>query len=235
MKMQLCAAQLMNADVLMLDEPTGHLDVDNIKWLEDWLESFPGSIICTSHFSSFLDKMCTHIIDFQDRKLKTFKGELGSCLTKFVEKYPEKKAYFELNNDVMKFEFPKPGPLAGVKSLSKALVKLGDVTFQYPTRDTPTIFNVNLQASRVSRVAVIGANGAGKSTAIKVLLGELKATSGEVYRHPELRLAYVAQHAFQHLEKHMRETPTQYILQRFAGNDDQEAIDFKANVQEVPT
>jgi len=53
MKMQLCAAQLMNADVLMLDEPTGHLDVDNIKWLEDWLESFPGSIICTSHFSPF--------------------------------------------------------------------------------------------------------------------------------------------------------------------------------------
>merc|ERR1719443_1991952 len=35
MKMQLCAAQLMDADVLMLDEPTGHLDVDNIKWLED--------------------------------------------------------------------------------------------------------------------------------------------------------------------------------------------------------
>eukprot|EP00438_Fugacium_kawagutii_P016631 Skav205651 [mRNA] locus=scaffold458:165429:166809:+ [translate_table: standard] len=67
MKMQLCAAQLMNADVLMLDEPTGHLDVDNIKWLEDWLESFDGSIICTSHFSPFLDKMCTHIIDFQER------------------------------------------------------------------------------------------------------------------------------------------------------------------------
>ena len=36
--------------------------------------------------------MCTHIIDFQDRKLKTFKGTKGSCLTKFVEKYPEKKA-----------------------------------------------------------------------------------------------------------------------------------------------
>ena len=35
MKVRLCAAQLMNCDVLMLDEPTGHLDVDNIKWLED--------------------------------------------------------------------------------------------------------------------------------------------------------------------------------------------------------
>jgi len=110
-----------------------------------------------------------------------------------VEKYPEKKGYFELKNDVMKFEFPKPGPLAGVKSMSKALVKLSKVGFQYPTRDTPTIFDVDLQASRVSRVAVIGANGAGKSTAIKVLLGELKASSGEVYRHQDLRLAYVAQ------------------------------------------
>ena len=89
MKMQLCAAKLMNCDVLMLDEPTGHLDVDNIKWLEEWLESFTGSIICTSHFTPFLDKMCTHIIDFQDRKLKTFKGVKGNTLTMFVEKYPD--------------------------------------------------------------------------------------------------------------------------------------------------
>jgi len=41
-------------------------------------------------------------------------------------------------------------------------------------------------------------------------------------------LAYVAQHAFQHLEKHLTQTPTQYILERFAGNDDKENIDFKA-------
>ena len=124
----------------------------------------------------------------------------------------------------MKFSFPVPGPLEGVKSKSKALVKLTNVTFQYPTRTTPTIFDVNLAASRVSRVAVIGANGAGKSTAIKILIGELKATKGEVYRHPNLRLAYIAQHAFQHLEKHLTQTPTQYILERFAGNDDKENI-----------
>ena len=316
-KMQLCAATLVKADVLMLDEPTGHLDVTNIAWIKNWLSKFMeagGSVIATSHDTGFLNEMCTDIIDFQDRKLHQFRGTPKKVLEEFVEKYPEKKGYFELKNDVTKFEFPKPGPLAGVKSLSKALVKLSKVTFQYPTRDTPTIFDVDLQASRVSRVAVIGANGAGKSTAIKVLLGELKATAGEVYRHPELRLAsagvrvhgsarprntrrsrrgrngcrslrfgiafrcsgagrrrallfrarrwagesvgqgggreagprdpeqkcgwhgsgrYVAQHAFQHLEKHLRETPTQYILQRFAGNDDQEAIDFKANNNEV--
>merc|ERR1711972_1114499 len=228
MKMQLCAAQLMNADVLMLDEPTGHLDVDNIKWLEDWLESFTGSIICTSHFTPFLDKMCTHIIDFQDRKLKTFKGEKGKCLTMFVEKYPDKKAYFELSNEVMKFTFPEPGAMEGVKSRSKVILRMNNVTYQYPTKDKPTIMDVNLAVSQVSRVAVIGANGAGKSTAIKVLVGEQKPTEGSIWKAAGLRMAYVAQHAFHHLEKHMIETPTQYIMWRFAGNDDKESIEFKS-------
>merc|ERR1712054_278621 len=228
MKMQLCAAQLMNADVLMLDEPTGHLDVDNIKWLEEWLESFTGSIICTSHFTPFLDKMCTHIIDFQDRKLRTFKGIKGSCLTQFVEKYPEKKAYFELSNDVMKFAFPAPGALEGVKSRTKVILRMNNVDFTYPTKDKPTIMDVSLTVSQVSRVAVIGANGAGKSTAIKVLVGEQKPTSGSMWKAAGLRLAYVAQHAFHHLEQHMTKTPNQYIQWRFAGNDDKESVEFKS-------
>merc|ERR1712110_504045 len=228
MKMQLCAAQLMNADVLMLDEPTGHLDVDNIAWLENWLESFPGSIICTSHFSPFLDKMCTHIIDFQDRKLKTFKGVKGTCLTQFVEKYPDKKSYFELSNEVMKFTFPEPGAMEGVKSRSKVVLRMNNVTFQYPTKDKPTIMDVSLTVSQVSRVAVIGANGAGKSTAIKVLVGEQKPTEGSIWKAAGLRMAYVAQHAFHHLEKHMQETPAEYIMWRFAGNDDKESLEFKS-------
>merc|ERR1740133_918076 len=229
MKMQLCAAQLVNADVLMLDEPTGHLDVDNIKWIEDWLEQFPGSIVCTSHFTPFLDKMCTHIIDFQDRKLKTFKGVKGTCLTQFVEKYPEKKSYFELSNEIMKFVFPEPGAMEGVKSRSKVVLRMNNVTFQYPTKDKPTIFDVSLTVSQVSRVAVVGANGAGKSTAIKVLVGEAKPTEGVIWKASGLRMAYVAQHAFHHLEKHMRETPTEYIMWRFAGNDDKESLEFKSS------
>ena len=81
--------------------------------------------------------------------------------------------------------------------------------------------------SQVSRVAVIGANGAGKSTAIKVLVGEQLPTEGTIWKAQGLRMAYVAQHAFHHLEKHMQETPTQYIMWRFAGNDDRESIEFK--------
>ena len=229
MKMQLCAATLMNADILMLDEPTGHLDVTNIAWIKNWLKEFMnkgGSIITTSHDSSFLNEMCTHIIDFQNRKLKMFKGNQGAVLKEFVEAYPEKKGYFELRNDVVKFSFPEPGPLEGVKSMSKTLLKMKNVTFQYPTRDTPTIFDINIECSRISRVGVIGANGAGKSTAIKILIGELKTTQGEVTKHPGMRVAYIAQHAFHHLEKHLHKTPTQYIMWRFAGNEDKEGIDM---------
>ena len=66
-KMQLCCAKLVNSDIIMLDEPTGHMDVKNVQWMKDWLNAYPGSIVATSTNSPFLDEMCTHIIDFQVR------------------------------------------------------------------------------------------------------------------------------------------------------------------------
>merc|ERR1719221_979377 len=128
----------------------------------------------------------------------------------------------------MKFVFPEPGAMEGVKSRSKVILRMNNVSFQYPTKDKPTIMDVNLTVSQVSRVAVIGANGAGKSTAIKVLVGEQKPTEGSIWKAAGLRMAYVAQHAFHHLEKHMSSTPTQYIMWRFAGNDDKESLEFKS-------
>merc|ERR1711920_69408 len=140
----------------------------------------------------------------------------------------EKKSYFELSNEVMKFTFPEPGAMEGVKSRSKVVLRMNNVTFTYPTKDKPTIMDVSLTVSQVSRVAVIGANGAGKSTAIKVLVGEQKPTEGTIWKAAGLRMAYVAQHAFHHLEKHMQETPAEYIMWRFAGNDDKESLEFKS-------
>jgi elongation factor 3 len=100
-----------------------------------------------------------------------------------------------------------------------------DVNFKYPSHEKNTIENVSLTCCMASRVAVVGANGAGKSTAIKLLIGELKAEQGTIWRHHNMRLAYVAQHAFHHLEKHMDKTPVDYILWRFAGADDRESLD----------
>merc|ERR1712139_588147 len=69
--------------------------------------------------------------------------------------------------------------------------------------------------------------GAGKSAAIKVLVGEQKPSEGTIWKAAGLRMAYVAQHAFHHLEKHLQKTPTEYIMWRFAGKDDKESIEFK--------
>merc|ERR1719324_1553974 len=95
--------------------------------------------------------------------------------------------------------------------------------------DKPTITDINLTCSQTSRVAVIGANGAGKSTAIKVFVGEMMPQEGQIWKAAGLRMGYVAQHAFHHLEKHMDKTPAQYIMWRFAGNDDKESLEFKTD------
>ena len=99
-----------NVDVLMLDEPRGHLNAHNIKWLKDCLEAFPSCIIRTSQFRPFLDRMCRLMIIFQDCKLMICKGTKGTCFT-FAEKYLEKLAHFEINGECMKLTLTEPGSL----------------------------------------------------------------------------------------------------------------------------
>ena len=84
-----------------------------------------------------------------------------------------------------------------------------------------------LNVSQVSRVAVIDASGEGKSTAIRVLVGGRLPTSGSNWKAADFHLVYVARHAFHRLEKHMQETPTQYIMWFFAGDDERESLEFK--------
>merc|ERR1712100_59409 len=123
-----------------------------------------------------------------------------------------KSAYFELTDKNEKWVFPVPGNLEGVKSRGRTILKMQDVTFKYPTHEKNTVEHITLTTCMASRVAVVGANGAGKSTAIKLLIGEIKPDSGSIWRQPNMRLAYVAQHAFHHLEKHVDKTPVEYIF-----------------------
>merc|ERR1712238_82550 len=117
------------------------------------------------------------------------------------------------------------GSLEGVKSRGRTILKMQDVTFKYAGHEKNTVENITLTACMASRVAVVGANGAGKSTAIKLLIGELKPIHGQLWRHQNMRLAYVARHAFHHLEQHQDKTPVDYILWRFAGADDRESLE----------
>merc|ERR1712078_342444 len=142
-KMQLACAQLVNADILMIDDPMGHMDVKNVEWVKNWLGGFPGSIIATSANTVFLDEMCTHIVDFHDRKLRQFKSTKGQVLADYVKAYPEKSAYFELSDKNEKWVFPVPGSLEGVKSRDRQILKAQNVTFKYPTSERNIVENIS--------------------------------------------------------------------------------------------
>ena len=77
---------------------------------------------------------------------------------------------------------------------------------------------------------MVGVNGAGKSTLVKLMVGELEADQGIIERHPNLRVAYVAQHAFAHIEEHLEKTPVEYIMWRYRGGVDKETAKKEANL-----
>ncbi len=103
-------------------------------------------------------------------------------------------------------------------------MKMSHCYFTYPTRDTPTLHDISIQVSMASRVGCVGENGAGKSTMIKVLTGELVPQQGDVWKHPHARIAYVAQHAFHHIENHLEKTPNEYIRWRYEFGEDKESL-----------
>ena len=223
MKLALARAMLQKADILLLDEPTNHLDVINVAWVKKYLNSLTNvTSIIVSHDSGLLNDCCTNILSFDNLKLNSYKGNLDE----YVKVNPSARAYFTLKaNKESKFKFPQPGPIEGVKSKGKALMKITGATFTYPKNTKPTLFDISVQVSLSSRVACIGENGAGKSTMIKLLVGEIEPQQGEVWKHPNARVAYVAQHAFHHIESHLDKTPNEYIRWRFANNgEDKESL-----------
>jgi len=221
MKLALARAMLQRADILLLDEPTNHLDVINVAWVKNYINSLTTvTCIMVSHDSGFLNDCCTHMMQITRLKLNIQKGNLEH----FISKNPEAISFFSLKESKLKFSFPQPGPIEGVKSRSKALMKLSHCDFTYPGNEKPTLFDISVQVSMASRVGCVGENGAGKSTMIKVLTGEVVPQTGDVYVHPNARVAYVAQHAFHHIEEHLNKTPNEYIRWRYANGEDKESL-----------
>ena len=221
MKLALCRAVFEAPDILLLDEPTNHLDVKNVKWLEDYLMNSPCTSILVSHDSGFLDNVCQHIVHYERFKLKRYRGNLKE----FVRRVPSAKSYYELGASEIEFTFPEPGFLEGVKTKAKAILRATKMSFQYPGTSKPQITDISFQCSLGSRIAVIGPNGAGKSTLINVLCGELIPTGGEIYQHENIRIAYIKQHAFAHIDDHLDKTPSEYIQWRFQTGEDRETMD----------
>ncbi|KAI0699255.1 P-loop containing nucleoside triphosphate hydrolase protein [Cytidiella melzeri] len=223
MKLELARAMLYNADLLLLDE----LDRASVQWLQQYLMAQKRvTCLIVSHDSGFLDVVTTDIIHYESKKLVYYPGNLST----FVENHPEAKSYYTLAATSVKFAFPPPGSLMGVRSNTRAILKMTNCTYTYPGRSTPSLYNVSCALSLSSRVGIIGPNGAGKSTLIKLLTGETEPQEGSVYKHPALRIGYVSQHATHHIERHLEKTPIQYISWRFQDGHDREILEKATRV-----
>merc|ERR1712223_742847 len=107
---------------------------------------------------------------------------------------------------LVKFSFPE------TSQLQPPILGLHDVSFNYPTQP-PLFKKVDFGIDMDSRVAIVGPNGVGKSTFLKLLMGDLTPTSGESRRNNRLKLGRFDQHSGEHLTAD--ESPAEYLMRLF--------------------
>ena len=94
-RLNLAQALMAPSDLLLLDEPTNHLDLDATLWLEQWLKTYPGTLILISHDRDFLDGVAQSILSFDGRELYQYKGNYSSYEKQRAERLANQQANYE--------------------------------------------------------------------------------------------------------------------------------------------
>ena len=219
-RVNLILAKLAADPLILMDEPTNHIDALSIIWLKNYIKTTKNTtFLIISHDIKFMDETCTNIIHYETLKLKVYRGNV----TEFVKQKPEAIFYFQTTSqDVLSFSIPDPGPLEGVKSLTKSVLSMKNCYFQYTSSPKPQLIDITVQVSQAARIIIAGVNGAGKSTLVKILVGELEPNQGVIDRHPNLRVAYIPQNISACLEQHKQLTPIEYVMWRYRLGSDRE-------------
>lgn len=225
---------LESPDILLLDEPSNHLDMESSEWLEGYLKEYKGIVIVVSHDRYFLDNVVTKIIELEDKKCETYEGNYSeyirqkeeNMLLQF-EQFKEQqkkinsmeKAIKNLRDWAIRADNNKffrrassmqkrlnkmdriDNPMVQRQSMKLNLkttghfgndvIRVTDLSKAF--RDKPILKNTDLRVFHGDRVALIGPNGCGKTTFIKMLLGEETTDSGSIELGSGVRLAYLPQ------------------------------------------
>lgn len=240
MRISLASALFVSPPLLLLDEPTNHLDLNGVIWLNDYLSRvWKGTLIMVSHDVEFLDSVCTDIIHMHDRQLTYFYSAHPCVFSRFLKNFRDEqeklsKQWTEYQKKLKQFKGKGGGKAATAEFIKKNAVKepvqekmpridippvsdihlpilnLKDVTFKYPDRETVILRGVDLGIDLSTRYTIVGPNGVGKSTLMKLLAGDLQPTGGEVERNRHLRIGYYHQHSGEVLP--LDQTGVAYIM-----------------------
>ncbi len=212
-------------DLLILDEPTNHLDLDMTEWLEGYLSRSKLSLLMVTHDRYFLDRVCSEIMEIDNRQLYSYKGNYSYYLEKRQQRIDATNAEIARANNLYRteLEWMRRMPQArGHKAryreeafyelekvakqrIYDANVKL-DVKASYIGSkifeadhlckrfgDITILDDFSYIFSRYEKMGIIGNNGTGKSTFIKILMGLEKPDSGTLNIGETVRFGYYSQ------------------------------------------
>ena len=213
-------------DMFVLDEPTNHLDLDMIEWLEGFLSRGNKTLLMVTHDRFFLDRVCSVIIELDDKKIYTYKGNYSYYLEKCQERIDNTRAEIARANNLYRKELDwmRRMPQArGHKAryredafyelekvakqrieerqirLKSKNVYIGSKIFecQYISKrwseDLVILKDFYYNFARYEKMGIIGNNGTGKSTFIKMLLGLEKPDSGRFDIGSTVKFGYFSQ------------------------------------------
>ena len=227
----LARALLEEPDILLLDEPTNHLDLTAIQWLEDYLNRYPGAVLCVSHDRAFLNAISRKVFwidrgimrtcpqsysEFDDwaeamleqeaREIQNMEKKLQAEvdwtqggvtgrrkrnirrmreLHRLREKIRQDKAAY--NTITQKIELDA----LAVSLASKRIAEFKHVSKSF--EKMPILNSFSMQVLRGDRIGILGKNGSGKSTFLKLLIGELEPDSGLIQRAKNMSISYFDQ------------------------------------------
>ena len=174
-KVLLAKLLLETPDILLLDEPTNYLDEEHIAWLKNYLIGYENAFILISHDIPFLNSVVNVIYHVENRALTRYTGDYNNFMRVYEanKKQLDKMDRIELAAEKPKPEFNfKQGRTSG-----KLIFEARNLVIGY---DEPLSKPLNIRMERGQKIALVGANGLGKSTLLKSLMGLIKPISGEV-------------------------------------------------------
>lgn len=224
-RVALAAALIVEPDLLLLDEPTNHLDLEMTEWLEEYLAGRRMSLLMVTHDRYFLDRVCNEILEIDDQRIYSYKGNYSYYLEKRQERLDAADASVARMKNLYRRELEwirrTPSARSGKAKYridafqdikEKAHVRRNEQTVQLDVKQTyigKKIFEVSHLCkrfgdriilndfsylfSRYEKMGIVGNNGTGKSTFIKLLLGLEPADSGTIDIGETVRFGYYSQ------------------------------------------